>query len=127
IGYGTGETVFIFSVLAAYDDMLTHRVDWKIRVANNSWGSSFRLFDPDEPINQATKAAHDAGITVVFAAGNAATEMSINPYSVAPWVISVGNGTYNHQRNATSSGGLEFDNSVLGSLPAGDEKHLSFA
>jgi len=88
IGYGTGDAVFIFSILAAYDDMLTHRADWHIRVANNSWGSSFRLFDPDEPINQATKAAHDAGIVVVFAAGNETTEMAINPYSVAPWAVS---------------------------------------
>ena len=55
------------------------------------------------------------------------TEMSINPYSVAPWVISTGNGTLNHQRNSTSSGGLEFDNSVLGALPAGDEKHVAFS
>src|SRR5207247_59290 len=83
-----------------------------IRVANNSWGSSFRLFDPDEPINQATKAAHDAGITVVFAAGNEATEMAINPYSVAPWVISVGAGTLNHERASFSSGGIEFDDST---------------
>ena len=126
IGYGTGDAVFIFSILAAYDDMLTHRADWHIRVANNSWGSSFRLFDPDEPINQATRAAHDAGIVVVFAAGNETTEMAINPYSVAPWVISAGAGTLNHQRASFSSGGLEFDDSTLGPLPAGDEKHVAF-
>jgi len=127
IGYGTGDAVFIFSILAAYDDMLTHRADWRIRVANNSWGSSFRLFDPDEPVNQATRAAHDAGIVVVFAAGNETTEMAINPYSVAPWVISAGAGTLNHQRASFSSGGIEFDDSTLGPLPAGDEKHLSFS
>src|SRR5204863_4181711 len=60
IGYGCGDVVFIFGVLTAYDDMITHKDSWHIRAANNSWGSSFRLFDPDEPINQATKAAHDA-------------------------------------------------------------------
>src|SRR5882762_808007 len=117
----------VLGVVAAYDDMLTHRADWRIRVANNSWGSAFRLFDPDEPINQATKAAHDAGIVVVFAAGNETTEMAINPYSVAPWVISVGAGTLNHQRASFSSGGIEFDNSTLGALPPGDEKHVSFS
>src|SRR5437867_3860718 len=73
IGYGTGDAVFIFSILAAYDDMLTHRADWHIRVANNSWGSSFRLFDPDEPINQATKAAHDAGLLVTSPPGGTAS------------------------------------------------------
>src|SRR5687768_250325 len=127
VGYGTGEALFVFGALSAFNHMISKRDEWGIRVVNNSWGSSFRLFDPDEPINQATKRAHDAGIVVVFAAGNASTEMSINPYSVAPWVISTGNGTLNHQRNATSSGGLEFDNSVLTSLPAGEEKHLAFA
>ena len=127
IGYGMGDAIFVFSAVIAYDHMLTKRVDWGIKVANNSWGSSFRLFDPNEPINQATKAAHDAGITVVFAAGNSSTEMSLNPYSAAPWVISTGNGTLNHQRNPSSSGGLQYDNSVLATLPAGDEKHMAFA
>ena len=127
IGYGTGDTVFIFHILAAYDDMIQHRVDWGIRVANNSWGSAFRLFDPNEPINQATRAAHDAGIVVVFAAGNESTEMAINPNSVPPWVISVGAGTLNHQRASFSSGGLQFDNSSPGNLPAGDEKHVSYS
>lgn len=127
IGYGTGDAVLIFGVLTAYEDMLLHRDSWHIRVANNSWGSSFRLFDPDEPINVATKAAHDAGITVVFAAGNETTEMALNPYSAAPWVISAGAGTIAHQRADFSSGGIEFDNSTLGALPAGDEKHLTFA
>ena len=126
IGYGTGDAVFVFGILSSYDDLLTHRIDWKIRVVNNSWGSSFRLFDPDEPINQATKAAHDAGVVVVFAAGNSTTEMSINPYSVAPWVISVGAGTLNHQRASFSSGGVEFDNSTFGPLPPGDDKHVAF-
>jgi len=127
VGYGTGEAIFVFGALSAFNHMISKKDEWKIRVVNNSWGSSFRLFDPDEPVNQATKAAHDAGIVVVFAAGNASTEMSINPYSVAPWVISTGNGTLNHQRNPSSSGGLEFDNSVLATLPAGEEKHVAFA
>jgi serine protease AprX len=127
VGYGTGEAIFVFGAISAFNHMISKRDEWSIRVVNNSWGSSFRLFDPDEPINQATKRAYDAGIVVVFAAGNASTEMAINPYSVAPWVISTGNGTLNHQRNATSSGGLEFDNSVLTTLPAGEEKHLAFA
>lgn len=134
IGYGTGEAVFIFGVLVSYDNLIANRDAWHIRVVNNSWGSSFRFFDPAEPINQATKAAHTAGIVVVFAAGNSATEMSINPYSVAPWVISVGAGALNHQRADFSSGGVEFDNSTVQNLPVsqasddltGKVKHLSF-
>src|SRR5262249_35033066 len=126
IGYGMGDAVFVFSALSAFNDILKNQSTYPVRVVNNSWGSSFLLFDPDDPTMQATKALHDAGIVVCFAAGNETTEMSINPYSVAPWVISVGAGTYNHQRASFSSGGIEFDNSVLTSLPAGDEKHQSF-
>jgi serine protease AprX len=107
--------------------MIRHKDAWHIRVANNSWGSSFRLFDPDEPINQASKAAHDNGITVVFAAGNETTEMSLNPYSAAPWVISAGAATVSRQRASFSSGGIEFDDSQSGALPAGDEKHLAYS
>jgi serine protease AprX len=124
VGYGTGEAVFVFNVLTAFDDIISAG---DIRVVNNSWGSSFRLFNPDEPINQATLALYGAGIVVCFAAGNASTEMSLNPNSAAPWVISVGNGTLAHQRNTTSSGGIQFDNSFLTLLPATDEKALAFA
>jgi serine protease AprX len=124
VGYGTGEAVFVFNVLTAFDDIISAG---DIKVVNNSWGSSFRLFNPDEPINQASLALYGAGIVVCFAAGNASTEMSLNPYSAAPWVISVGNGTLAHQRNTTSSGGIEFDNSYLTILPAADEKALAFS
>src|SRR5262245_36074681 len=127
IGYGMGDAVFVFSAMIAYDDILKNREAWGIRVINNSFGSSFTIFDPADPINQATKAAHDAGIVVVFAAGNSATEMSIGPNSVAPWVISVGAGTLSHQRADFSSGGLQYDNSKIVTLPAADFKHLSFS
>src|SRR4029078_1439225 len=47
----------------------------------------------NDPINTATRMMHDRNITVVFAAGNDgdAPDM-INPFSVAPWVISVAAG-----------------------------------
>ncbi len=111
IGYSTGEVLYIFSVVAAFDHILENREEWGIRVVNNSWGSSFRLFDPSEPIHVATKALHDAGVVVVFAAGNGTEEMTLNPYSAAPWVISAGAATVSKERAEFSSGGLEFDNS----------------
>ena len=46
-----------------------------------------------------TKAVADLGVTVVFAAGNSGyenAEMSLNPFSQAPWVISVAAGTLDH-------------------------------
>lgn len=106
IGIGTGDVLFIFWVLAGFDYVLEHRDDYNIQVVNNSWGST-GPFDPDDPITKATKKVHDAGITVVFAAGNCGEgddpslplvscpppgDLQLNPYSVAPWVIGVAAG-----------------------------------
>src|SRR5205085_5082201 len=50
IGYGMGDAIFVFSAVAAYDHLIGKRDEWHIRVTNNSWGNSFRLFDPADPI-----------------------------------------------------------------------------
>jgi serine protease AprX len=101
IGIATGDGPFIFYALAGFDWLLENRVKYNIRVVNNSWGSSGE-YDPNDPINVATKKTHDAGVAVVFAAGNCgsggdpdcrpAGENQLNPYSAAPWVISVAAG-----------------------------------
>ena len=124
IGYGAGDAISIFTVLAAFDDILTHKDAWGIRVVNNSWGASGRMFDPNHPVNVATKALHDAGVVVVFAAGNDGEEGTINPYSVAPWVISSGSATTSKERSSFSSGGYAHDNSVAAPVP--DDRHLHF-
>jgi subtilisin family serine protease len=81
-----------FAILQAMDYTLVKQYEYNIRVCNNSWGTTLavRPYDPNDPINTATRMMHDRNITVVFAAGNDgdAPDM-INPYSVAPWVISV--------------------------------------
>lgn len=93
IGIGTGDVLFIFWALAGFDYVLDHQAQYNIQVVNNSWGSSASDFDPENPINIATKKVHDAGVTVVFAAGNDGPDQNtLNPYSVAPWVISVAAG-----------------------------------
>jgi serine protease AprX len=112
IGYSTGEVLFIFTALASFDDILEHREQYNIRVVNNSWGSSYRLFDPNEPINVASKLMHDAGITVVFSAGNSSVEMSTNPNSIAPWVINSGSATVSKEKSGFSSAGLMYDNTL---------------
>ena len=92
IGIGTGDILFIFFALAGFDYILDHQRDYNIKVVNNSWGTS-GAFDPKDPISKASKSVHDHGITVVFAAGNDGPDQNtLNPYSVAPWVIGVAAG-----------------------------------
>ena len=92
IGIGTGDVLFIFFALAGFDYILDHQQQYNIKVVNNSWGTS-GAFDPKDPVNEATKKVASRGITVVFAAGNDGPgQNTLNPYSVAPWVISVAAG-----------------------------------
>lgn len=92
VGIGTGDVLFIFFALAGFDYILDHQTDYNIKVVNNSWGTS-GPFDPKDPINKASKTVHNHGITVVFAAGNEGPDQNtLNPYSVAPWVIGVAAG-----------------------------------
>lgn len=94
IGLSAGETLVVVyaSALQAVDWMLDNRVKYNIKVVNNSWGGTGE-FDPTDPINEAMKTVHDAGITVVFAAGNdGPAQNTMNYHSVAPWVISVAAG-----------------------------------
>ncbi|MDP9313355.1 MAG: S8 family serine peptidase [Chloroflexota bacterium] len=94
IGLGAGEGIAIMTALAGFDWILEHQAEHNIRVVNCSWGPDLpNGFDPDDPVNVATKLVHDAGIAVVFAAGNSGpSPNTMNSYSVAPWVISVAAG-----------------------------------
>ncbi|HEX6126426.1 MAG TPA: S8 family serine peptidase [Pyrinomonadaceae bacterium] len=94
IGIRAGNDVGLttYAIVQAMDYTLVNQFRYNIRVCNNSWGTTLASvpYDPNDPINTATRIMHDRNITVVFAAGNDgdAPDM-INPYSVAPWVISV--------------------------------------
>ena len=113
ISYAVGEAR-TFSVLAAFDDILaTHRTH-NIKVVNNSWADRFSLFDPNAPINVATKGLFDAGIVTTFAAGNETDQLTLNGAAVAPWVISVGSATLAGTALPTSSMGLPYDNATAG-------------
>ena len=126
IGYAIGEVAFTTAVISAYDHILDHP-EWGVDVVNNSWGSQFMLYDPAHPINVATKAVADRGVVVVFAAGNSGggnTEMTLNPFSMPSWVISVAAATVSKQRSSFSSNGLIMDNSEGVAIPA--DGHVSF-
>jgi subtilisin family serine protease len=84
-----------FAIVQAMDYTLVNQFRYNIRVCNNSYGTTLAdlPYDPNDPINTATRLMHDRNITVVFAAGNSGDAPNvINPYSVAPWVISVAAG-----------------------------------
>ena len=108
-----GEVLFTTAVTTAYDFLLRQPGLWGVDVINNSWGNPFFAFDPAHPVHVATRAVAALGVTVVFSAGNNGseqTEATMNPFSAAPWVISVANGTLEHGRNGSSSNGFKFDN-----------------
>jgi serine protease AprX len=118
--FAIGLVLFTSAVVTAYDVMLRQPDLWGIDVVNNSWGNSFRQYDPNDPVHVVTAAVTAHGVTVVFAAGNSGNdEMSLNPFSEAPWIISVGAGTISHALSDFSSTGLIHDNSVAGYIGAG--------
>ena len=87
VGVGAGEALFILTALEGFDWVLQNRLKYGIRVISNSWGTS-GAFAPDDPVNVASRIAHDAGLVVVFAAGNEGPGLNtLSPYCVAPWVI----------------------------------------
>ena len=109
-----GEVLFTTAVVTAYDHLLDQPDMWSVDVINNSWGNTYAQFDPRNPVATATKAAADAGALVVFAAGNSGSgdgEGTLNPFSQAPWVVSVAAETVDHVRGDFSSNGFRHDNS----------------
>lgn len=110
VGVGTGDAIFIFTALAAFDWVLANRQQYSIDVVTNSWGTS-GAYDANDPINVASKALNDAGMVVLFASGNEGPAANtLNPYSVAPWVIGVAAGNKDGQTLADfSSRGIPGD------------------
>lgn len=109
VGLGVGDGLSILWALEAFDWVLENQTKYNIKVISNSWGTTGE-YEADDPINVASKLAHDRGITVVFAAGNEGPdENTLNPYSVAPWVIGVAAGTKDGKLADFSSRGVPGD------------------
>jgi serine protease AprX len=111
VGVGAGDVLFVLYALQAYDFVLRPEVRerFNVRVINNSWGTSGR-FSRNHPIALATKRAYDAGIMVVFAAGNAGPgQDTLNPHSVSPCAISVAAGDVRGFLATFSSRGIPGD------------------
>jgi serine protease AprX len=100
---GEGASVVYASVLQAVDWLLENGDDYNVQVVNNSWGGT-GTFDPSNPVNEAMTALHDAGVTVVFAAGNdGPTAGTLNHHSANPAVISVAAGCKLYVQDPTNS------------------------
>src|ERR671912_1586950 len=73
IGIRAGNDVGLttYAIVQAMDYTLVNQYRYNIRVCNNSWGTTLAAnpYDPNDPINTATRMMHDRNITVVFAAG----------------------------------------------------------
>src|SRR6266496_2132065 len=93
VGTGSGAVLFILNALGGFEYSIANQSRYSVRVISNSYGGN-GPFAPDDPINIATKLAHDLNIVVVFAAGNSGPgKNTMNPYAKAPWVIGVAAGT----------------------------------
>lgn len=89
MGLSAGDLNLSF-VLSGLDYILLKGQQHNVRVVNCSF-STDAVFDMNDPVNIATKMLTDRGVNVVFSAGNTGPgNATLNPYSVAPWVISVG-------------------------------------
>ena len=123
----------LVALMGAYDYLLAKQSQYNIRVINNSWGttlaSSPEALDPNDPINIATREAHDRRMIVVFAAGNGInavgdTDGAINPYSTMPWTISVAAGYkrgLGQPTDFTSRGQNNGDGTDTAGMPANPE------
>jgi serine protease AprX len=122
--YSSGLAITILKATAAYDHLLANHPD--VQVVSNSYGSTGGgEFDPNYPLNVATRRAYNAGILPVFAAGNAGPDpATLNPYAKAPYVLGVG-ATNNEKQvvNFSSRGDPDgnFDRQLaLSNLQTGD-------
>ena len=128
IGTGSGAVLFILNALGGFEWSMTNQTTldqsfqpYNIRVISNSWGGS-GAFNPDDPINIATKIAHDQfNMIIVFAAGNSGPgKDTMNPYAKAPWVIGVAAGTKEGGLASFSSRGALKDQRLANSDPNDD-------
>lgn len=106
LGLSAGDASLLF-VLSGFDYLLQNAASFNVRVVNCSFSAN-TVFDVNDPVNIATKMLTDNGLSVVFSAGNTGPGANtLNPYSVAPWVISTG-ATDNAGRLADFSSRGEF-------------------
>jgi serine protease AprX len=89
LGLSAGDANLIH-VLSGFDYILERGTNYNVRVVNCSFSAN-TLYDVNDPVNIASKMLTERNVSVVFSAGNdGAGNGTLNPYAVAPWVVSVG-------------------------------------
>ena len=108
IGVGSGAALFVLNALSGFEYALANQARYNIRVITNSWGPTGNpAYDPNDPVNIASKQMHDRGIVVTFAGGNDGPVQGVfSEYAAAPWVIGVAAGTKEGGLASFSSRGL---------------------
>ncbi|HSP60866.1 MAG TPA: S8 family serine peptidase [Ornithinimicrobium sp.] len=97
--------------IQSYDWILTEGQQHNVRVVSNSWGGGGGSdYDPEDPVNIATKAAYDEGVVTVFAAGNSGSPNTMGRNAVSPYVVAVAAADKDFSLASFSSTGRPDDN-----------------
>jgi serine protease AprX len=120
IGAGLGAGIFVLNALGAWEWAITNQFRYNIRVVSNSYGS-FAPFDPNDPINIASRTMYERNAVVVFAGANSGPGKSTwNRYAKAPWVIGVAMGNKEGGLASDSSRGTPKEERLANSDPLDD-------
>jgi serine protease AprX len=120
IGAGLGAGLFVINALAGWEWADANQFRYNIRVISNSYGS-YAPFDPEDPINLASKKLYDRNIVIVFAGANSGPSKNTwNRYAKAPWVIGVAAGTKEGGLASFSSRGTPSDERFANDDPSDD-------
>ncbi|MBA2734114.1 MAG: S8 family serine peptidase, partial [Acidobacteria bacterium] len=92
IGAGLGAGLLVVNAIGAWEWAVANQFRYNIRIISNSYGS-FAPFNPDDPINIASRTLYERNVVILFAGANSGPGKSTwNRYAKAPWVIGVANG-----------------------------------
>jgi serine protease AprX len=92
IGAGLGAGLLVLNAIGAWEWAMANQFRYNIRIISNSYGS-FAPFDPEDPINIASRTLYERNVVIVFAGANSGPGKSTwNRYAKAAWVIGVANG-----------------------------------
>jgi serine protease AprX len=92
IGAGLGAGLLVLNAIGAWEWAMANQFRYNIRIISNSYGS-FAAFDPDDPINIASRTLYERNVVILFAGANSGPGKSTwNRYAKAAWVIGVANG-----------------------------------